>query len=177
MKYFLVTLIALIIIGCGSSNPNPEALVQDVSTSSAINLKIDSTFQEDDVYQIRDAMSEWNLALNNYVFVESNTGGMSYNWELHPSGEKSIAGQMTVDGKSVVLFSQGIGNDITIKSVTMHEIGHIILAMGSNPTHLDHGLMSSGSDGKYNWDCIDSYTVGIICETTQLCGKMAKTTC
>ena len=177
LKSFIAS--AFLLIACGSSiNENKtESLISEINNTNSISVSIDSSFPPEDIIQIREAMAEWNYAIDNTIFVESNTGVMIWNVPTHPFGDKSVLG-WSDEESNIELFMDRIDNkNITTKSIVLHELGHHLFIGFDSTHHLDHGLMSLTSDGIYTWDCIDQYTVDVICETTDLCGDNAAGTC
>lgn len=181
LKQILIIFITITIgVGCGSAAFGPVVhnyrytRVMGGVTLRSIPLYIDQNMGEADKVAVQQAIEQWNYALNSnvilYVASWKYTGEIDEIKQIHQNhgiiiqnltglqavehnkGERVLAFVNDIGGWVINVIRERIHND-DVKSVLLHEIGHILGAY-----HREHDLMQPIFDPD-NYHCIDLDTL------------------
>lgn len=181
LKQILIIFITITIgVGCGSAAFGPVVhnyrytRVMGGVTLRSIPIYIDQNMGEADKVAVQQAIEQWNYALNGNVVlyvaswkymgeideikqIHQNHGIIIQNLTglqavEHNKGERVLAFVNDIGGWVINVIRERIHND-DVKSVLLHEIGHILGAY-----HREHDLMQPIFDPD-NYHCIDLDTL------------------
>ena len=172
-------------VGCGSAAFGPVAHNYRYTRMAGgillrtIPIYVTRDIGEADRVAIQQAIEQWNYALNGNVILEvvswkyigeidemkqihqdhgiiiqTLTGVQAFQ---HNKGERTLAFVNDVGGWVIYMIRERIAND-DVKSVLLHEVGHILGAY-----HREHDLMQPIFDAD-NYHCIDLETLKQVAE-------------
>jgi predicted Zn-dependent protease len=182
----LVILTAWASLGCEScSSTNyftytKSNFKEHVSIVKNISIWMDSTFTDNEIIEVKKAIDEWNLALNNRIVLKvagsfdkdffdikyEEVEKTGLDWVFVRFEEEELIGKNMIEPKDGTLaFTSRIGGDILViisdrigsrnlKIITMHEIGHMLGAR-----HVSTASLMYPNYGNMAYDCIDKITI------------------